>query len=302
MKQRVITGAIMGLVLIPLLIFNELLYVYQILMMGLFLIGSNEMVNLYNKEKKTHIGIRILIITMSSLIYLAVFSYCVQGGYLLNDVKVVNSVVDFFNSNIGLVPAISICLLGFFAALVFVPNFGGEEIGHALTNICYTGVCFGALTALRYFGIGSLVYVLMVTTFTDIFAYFGGYLFGKHKMAPTISPKKTWEGAIVGSTVATVCATLFAYFYADMFGGVGSLFHQIRIFETDLGGWLLPCILLITLAISVCGQIGDLVASKLKRTYDIKDYGNLFPGHGGVMDRFDSALFAAIIVIIFILI
>ena len=239
---------------------------------------------------------------MSFLVYLVVFSHCVSKASLLDDVKIIKRVVDFINTNIGIIPVISVCLLGFFAALVFVPSFGGEEIGHALTNVCYTGVCFGALTSLRYFGIGSLVYVLMVTTFTDIFAYFGGYLFGKHKMAPTISPKKTWEGAFVGSTVATISATLFAYFYPNMFGGVGSLFHQIHIFENDLGGWLLPCIFLVTLAISVSGQIGDLVASKLKRTYDIKDYGNLFPGHGGVMDRFDSALFAAIIVIIFILI
>ena len=101
------------------------------------------------------------------------------------------------------------------------------------------------------------VFALMAAWMADTGAYFAGLKFGKHKMSPKISPKKTVEGAIGGAVTALVFTLLFSWMYAE---GVFSI-------------------------------LGDLSASVLKRQYGVKDYGSIMPGHGGIMDRFDSVLF-----------
>lgn len=107
---------------------------------------------------------------------------------------------------------------------------------------------------------------------SDIMAYFTGYLIGKHKLAPNLSPKKTIEGAVGGVVGAAIFSALFAFFFAKPY-----LIHAAAI--GVLGG-----------AVS---QAGDLTASAFKRKMGIKDYGHLIPGHGGIMDRFDSIIFVA---------
>ena len=120
----------------------------------------------------------------------------------------------------------------------------------------------------------------MLPIFTDTLAHFAGMLFGKHKLAPKVSPKKTREGAVGG-----------------LEGGmVGMIIFRIVFFlvtEVQLNiGW---CVLL-GLVGAAMGQLGDLSFSAIKREYGIKDYGRLLPGHGGVLDRFDSVILAAPIV------
>lgn len=125
-----------------------------------------------------------------------------------------------------------------------------------------------------------LIWLVLLSAFcTDIFAYFSGYLFGKHKLCPVLSPKKTIEGAIGGTLGSVICCGLFGYFVIP------------RI-------WL-HC-LVIGLIGAVLSQCGDLTASAYKRKMGIKDYGNLIPGHGGIMDRFDSVLFTAPVVYYYI--
>jgi phosphatidate cytidylyltransferase len=124
-------------------------------------------------------------------------------------------------------------------------------------------------------------------------------------MSPKISPKKSWEGAIAGTLIATVLASCFALFYGYLFepgtflNGTGQLTLLENI--TSLGSAPLYIqalvIVPITMIASILGQIGDLVASRLKRTYDIKDFGKVFPGHGGVLDRFDSAIFVSLFLV-----
>ena len=101
---------------------------------------------------------------------------------------------------------------------------------------------------------------------TDIFAYFTGYFLGKNKMAPVLSPKK---GGVAGSVIATIILAIVAK--ASFF----------------------PHLLIMAIIASILGQLGDLTASAFKRKMGIKDYGNLIPGHGGILDRFDSILFTA---------
>ena len=115
----------------------------------------------------------------------------------------------------------------------------------------------------------------MVSCLTcDAFALFGGMLFGKHKLAPTVSPKKTIEGSVCGAVFSLLAGLLIRLIGRDSFGIP-----------------LLPC-LVTAIAASTAGQIGDLVESMLKRYIGVKDMSDLIPGHGGVMDRVDSLLFA----------
>ncbi len=125
-----------------------------------------------------------------------------------------------------------------------------------------------------------LVWLIFITAFgSDIFAYFSGYFFGKHKMAPVLSPKKTVEGAIGGVLGSAACSFVFALVFAP--------------------NLTLHCIVLGILC-SPISMAGDLAASAFKRKMGIKDYGNLIPGHGGIMDRFDSVLFVAPVIYYYI--
>lgn len=120
---------------------------------------------------------------------------------------------------------------------------------------------------------GILVWLIVFSAFgTDIAAYFTGMFLGKHKLCPKISPKKTIEGAIGGVLGSTVLC-----------GAFGAIFAP----------WCLPHCFAIGAIGGVVSQFGDLTASTFKRKMGIKDYGNLIPGHGGVLDRFDSVLFTA---------
>jgi len=122
----------------------------------------------------------------------------------------------------------------------------------------------------------KLLWIIVIAAFgQDICAYFIGYFLGKHKMAPILSPKKTIEGAIGGLLGSTLLSGLFGYF-----------FYKEQ---------LLLCFILGLLG-GAAGMAGDLTASMFKRHMGIKDYGNLIPGHGGIMDRFDSILFTAPVV------
>lgn len=126
-----------------------------------------------------------------------------------------------------------------------------------------------------------LIWLVLLSAFcTDIFAYFSGYFFGKHKLCPVLSPKKTIEGAIGGTLGSVVCCGLFGWFVTP-----------------DI--WI-HC-LIIGFIGAILSQCGDLTASAYKRKMGIKDYGNLIPGHGGILDRFDSVLFTAPVVYYYII-
>ena len=109
----------------------------------------------------------------------------------------------------------------------------------------------------------------------DTFAYFAGCAFGKHKLAPKVSPKKTIEGSIGGMAGNVVCGLIFAFVMDRWFGG-------------SIGYGAMA---LLALLCSIVAQVGDLSFSLIKREFGIKDYGHLFLEHGGVLDRFDSVLF-----------
>jgi len=121
-----------------------------------------------------------------------------------------------------------------------------------------------------------LIYLIFISAFgSDICAYFTGFAIGKHKLCPHLSPKKTIEGAVGGVVGAALLCLLFARIFASK--------YMLHSFIIGVIG-------------AILSQCGDLTASAFKRKMGIKDYGNLIPGHGGIMDRVDSILFTAPVV------
>ncbi len=141
----------------------------------------------------------------------------------------------------------------------------------------------------------SLAFVFAVSSFTDVFAFFVGSLFGKHKLCPEISPKKTVEGS-VGGVVGGVFGSAFVYFLFDYFKVFGEQFGL-----TFAGYGLSTAHIVVTYVIiglfgSVTTQIGDLIASQVKRYCGIKDYSRILGEHGGIMDRFDGIMITSVLV------
>jgi phosphatidate cytidylyltransferase len=139
-----------------------------------------------------------------------------------------------------------------------------------------------------------LIYLLLVVWAGDIFAYFVGRSLGRHLMAPRVSPKKTWEGA-AASVVASLLVGSLLFRYALAISSfllrVGLIGRRDGLFGLEKPEWL-PIVLL-TIAVNIAAQLGDLVESLIKRGAAVKDSGTILPGHGGMLDRIDALLFAA---------
>ncbi len=127
-------------------------------------------------------------------------------------------------------------------------------------------------------GVYLILFSYFVAWMTDIFAYFIGSKFGKHKLCPKISPKKSVEGAI-GGIVGEIILNLLLLFVFNKFFFKGESFLSY------------PFVCVLSIVLSVISMFGDLAASTIKRNFGIKDFGKILPGHGGIMDRFDSVLF-----------
>jgi len=161
-----------------------------------------------------------------------------------------------------------------------------EAVGTWLLSIVYISTPFGLLSLmdssrmLAFNGANYAIICLVLVWVSDTFAFFGGKLFGKHKLAERISPKKTWEGSIIG-------------FLFTMFSGV--VIWKFIYPDFTVWHWLS-----VTIIIGFFAQLGDLFESNLKRSVKVKDSSNLIPGHGGALDRFDSILFAVPALYIFL--
>jgi phosphatidate cytidylyltransferase len=203
-----------------------------------------------------------------------------------------------FFTRVGSVETALVCLLLFAGDLAWKRRAPFKNIGATLLGVIYIGTLFPFLAILRFatpnggvtysqpfgpsvkpFGLSTgpwLVLSVLVTIWAgDSAAYFVGRKYGRHKCAPAISPNKTWEGVIAGLVASGIA------------GGL-----MVSAFPAPPPEWK-PVIPLFGLLVGAAGQIGDLFESALKREIRIKDFGNLLPGHGGVLDRFDSLLFAA---------
>ena len=134
----------------------------------------------------------------------------------------------------------------------------------------YIGTGFHYFISARADGLTTLLFAMLIVWLTDSGAYMIGKQIGKHKLAPRISPNKTWEGSIGGTVAATIILAVYLWFFPV--------------------GYSWVVMVGLTLILSIIGQFGDLIESALKRFYGVKDSGKILPGHGGILDRFDSML------------
>ncbi|HLR42416.1 MAG TPA: phosphatidate cytidylyltransferase [Pseudogracilibacillus sp.] len=178
-----------------------------------------------------------------------------------------------FMSSIKVVLLFAIIL--FILSVLLKNKFTFQDGSFLFMATFYLGIAFFFLIEVRLLGLNYFLFVLFLIWATDTGAYFVGKSLGKRKLWPEISPNKTIAGALGGIIIAIIVALVFQVVY-----------------PFDLS---YSMIILIAIVISVFGQIGDLVASAMKRQYDIKDFGKLFPGHGGVLDRLDSLLFVMLL-------
>lgn len=263
MTKRVVSAIVMVLIFVPFLIMGGI--PFTILMAVLGVLGLYELLKIRGDVKKK------FPVVMRLLAYLMVIFLIINNA---------NSIDLQYDLDYRLV---SLIIFLFLAPMVFINNSKKYNLNDALFlvgSVVFIGLSFNLLTVIRNFNIAYIIYLFLITTMTDTFALFTGMFIGKHKLAPEISPKKTIEGAVGGSIMGTLIATAF---YTTVISSSVSLVFLI----------------LITLALTVVGQIGDLAFSAIKRYYGQKDFSDLIPGHGGILDRLDSLVF---VVLAFILV
>lgn len=321
MKKRIITGLIMVSILAPCILMPACMPVLEVVIILLSAVAEIELLNMYDKGKKIPVAMKAVVIILTLLLEFSIVAY--MASQVGAPGPTVTDITKNFQDSIILrglrklhfdrvftpVTALLIDFIILMGSMIFIKDFEVRDAGRLYLAIIYVGLCMGAFLTLRLYGVRFVFYLLIVTCFTDIFALVFGLAFGrsgKHKLAPHISPKKSWEGAIGGTAVAVICGFCFCYFYEFFSGVFGQdkmpFFEGAFAYDTFTPVGKVCVCLVITLLLSISSQVGDLVASKLKRAYAIKDYSNVFPGHGGVLDRFDSVLFASAVFLLFLII
>lgn len=175
---------------------------------------------------------------------------------------------------------IAFLMLLMFSYVLAFPRFKTEQITTVFYGLFYVSIMLSYIYQVRMLEGGAfIVWMIFIGAWgSDTCAYCIGILIGKHKIFPKLSPKKSLEGCIAGVIGAALIGFLYATIFKDYITGVEM--PQLRF-------------AIIGAAASVISQVGDLAASAIKRNHEVKDYGNLIPGHGGILDRFDSIIFTA---------
>lgn len=290
-NKRLITGLLLISIIVPIISVPSLVNVFEFIM-AFFVIGASiEFLNMFEKESPLSKRFKFVTILSALLIHVSIAGFIGWN----------QSPVTFDNRGL-LHVTIPFMLVVLFIYFVLSHNFSVTNVGKALLVMIYVGFGSASIVLLRLIGVRFIVYMLLISTLTDTFAYFIGMKFGKHKMTPNISPKKSWEGAIGGSIIATIIASVFAMYYGDIFvvgtflgdlfnsSGERTLLDRLLIGSNVTFELQFLFVFILTFFATIVSQFGDLMASKLKRHYQIKDFGSIFPGHGGIMDRFDSVM------------
>lgn len=251
MKQRVVTAVIALIIFLPLLYLGGLPFDILVTLMGI--VAMSEFLIMKKKLLVSFEAIVSFLLMLSILLPVFWAGFWTQdtlGGsfYLLALVMLVYTVIS-------------------------KNRFSFDDAGVLLLGGLYAGLGFRFMMLARAESLWMMLYALLIVWVTDSGAYLIGRKIGKNKLAPHISPNKTWEGSIGGSLSAVVIVGAYLYFVQAAFP------------------YSFSTMLLWTLVFSVGGQLGDLIESAFKRHYGVKDSGKILPGHGGILDRFDSLLF-----------
>ena len=276
MKQRIITAFIILAVAIPVVLLSEYL-IYPVALSVLSLIASFEMLRVLGVHKKKSVFLPTYALSLS----LPFFTHDV---FLGTDAEYAT---EYILICFGVIFVYLLYLMG--AAVFSRGELTATKIGEVFMTVTYIVSSFTAFSLLRYIKGGEVAFLLVFigAWVSDVGAYFVGSFIGKHKLIPEVSPKKTVEGSLGGILMASLVSVVY-----------GFLIEAIS--ET-----LDPNYVVLAVAgalLAVVSQIGDLIASLIKREYGIKDYSNLMPGHGGVMDRFDSVMAVSVPLLVICLI
>ena len=271
MLKRIITAIILICVLIPIFIFSNT-WIFPIAVAICSAIGIFELLRCIGQKKNLFLMIPLCAVAAFLPLY-ARFVSLKNGG-----------VEELLKLGVGIAFVMSLYILG--VAVFANKSVNITDAGLLLSVSIYVIAAFTSLVYLHdYIPYGSYIYLLtfICAWIADAGAYFTGILLGKHKLIPAVSPKKTVEGAIGGIVFGTLAMVLFGFIVVKFFnnGGITSANYGVLIVAGIFA--------------SVVSQTGDLIMSVIKRHYGIKDYGNLFPGHGGVLDRFDSVFAVSLI-------
>lgn len=269
MKTRIITAIVAILVLLPILLFAD----YPILPIALSIvsvIAVFELLRCIGLHRSWAISVPLYLVA-------AAMPICVRwmtSAYLEKTV---------------LAAVISVLLYLFGVLLFSHGKYKLADISVCFTTVLYVLIGFNSIGYVHdSVAGGEYIYLIAFigAWITDIFAYFCGMLFGrggKHKLIPDVSPKKTVEGSIGGIVFCVISMVLYGLIISQI-----EPLLEANVIVFAVAGFL----------ISIVSQIGDLIMSFIKRTYGIKDYGKLFPGHGGMLDRFDSVIAVATVLLV----
>lgn len=256
MRTRIITSIVLVVVLVPAVIYGG--WPFNVLIGLIALLGSMELIHMAKISRR---------IIPSFITYIGAFSvvfYEVMAEFLPD---------HLMN---GIIPILSILFL--LICTVVVKGYDFTKAGISALTVFYLGFGGYSAVAVRSANLYLFLFILLVAVSTDVGAYFVGSLMGKRKLAPTISPNKTWEGSVGGVLIAVIVAAIYLRFFE---------------FTYSYGTMLIMSIIL-----SVTGQFGDLIESAFKRHFGVKDSGHLIPGHGGILDRFDNVLFSLMMAVL----
>lgn len=263
MKKRIISAIVALAIFIPLLLIGK--FPYTVFMYILSILSIKEIIDAYSTKKELPLFIQFI-----SYLLITFFTFGVTSFNSLS-----------FNVDFRFVAGI---ILLYLIPVIIYQNEKTYSILDAFSligMIFLIGSSFTLLIILRNIDLNLLIYLFLITVLTDTYAYLTGVLIGKHKCIEKISPNKTWEGIIGGTIIGTFVAT--TYF--------------ITVINTSMP---LFFIVIMTLFLSIIGQFGDFIFSAIKRNFKIKDFSNIMPGHGGILDRFDSIFFVLLAFTFFI--
>lgn len=308
MKTRVISAIIGVIIVVPAIVLGD--WFLAGLIAAVLLIAMFELVRCSGQLKRFYIYLSMVIFG-GLLIYWPIFRALIDSVYNGETWKLYSNFDNLYISIVVIIAAAFILFLWvvlhssftvrdacFLFTMLIVISLGLQAILYLRfvpMNIHYRN---GTPEPEKYFNLFDslessllVLFVVISTAFTDIFAYFVGIFFGRNKMNERVSPKKTWEGFVGGVIISAIlCSTiglLLAYFGHPLLEKVLDLKHWYNIVALSV---ILP----------IVSTLGDFVYSSIKRYYEIKDYGKLIPGHGGILDRIDSLSFSAITAAIYI--
>lgn len=267
MLKRIITAIVAIAIFVPILVFSDT-WVFPLAMSLCATLGIIELLGCVGQKKNLFLVIPLTVAA-------AFFPTFTRYMYVYGNVG--SSLHELVMLALGITFLFALYIFG--VAVFANKTLNITDAGLIFAASLYIIAAFTALVYIRdYIDNGKYIYLLtfILAWVTDSFAYFTGRFLGRHKLIPAVSPKKTVEGAIGGVVFCVIATVVFGLVIERFFNSALSANYLVLAISGVF--------------ISVVSQIGDLVMSVIKRHYGIKDYGRLFPGHGGILDRFDSVI------------